>query len=750
MANTPQNPATDNPTQHDILNILRQYWGYESLRPHQEAAIQAGIAKRDSLVVLPTGGGKSLCYQIPPLVAERTDIVVSPLISLMKDQVDALQAIGYPAVALHSGLDRDSRHDIEDSIRAGKQRLIFVAPERLLRRDFLTLLDHLEIGAFAIDEAHCISQWGHDFRPEYRQLASLRDRFAHISMHAYTATATPRVREDIVAQLHLRDPAVHIGTFDRPNLTYRVIQRVDLREQVLTVIRRHADRAVIIYCISRRDTENLAGWLAEAGVRAAHYHAGMEAADRQRTQDDFQNERLDVVVATVAFGMGIDRGDVRCVIHAAMPKSIEHYQQETGRAGRDSLPAECVLFYSPADPMKWQDIMANSAHEAPPETVAAQEQLLTHMRAFCTAPDCRHAHLSEYFGQQYPHDDCKACDSCLNETPGVEDATVLAQKILSGVARVEQRFGVKYVIGMLRGRANQMMRDIGHDQLSTFGLLSDMSERDLNSVIFQMIDRGVLHRTPGDRPIIQLTDAGLAVMRGEETLKLVMPQKVRAAAVASIEQEDEWEQVDRGLFEALRVVRREIAAERGVPPWIISQDTTLQDLARIRPATVEALTAVRGIGAKKQADFGEQFVDAIVAYCRENNVSCPNPDAKPVRFRPPPRRNGNRRRTSSAAKNKAITLFGKGLSIADVAKQIERAISTTANYLAEHIEEHPDTPLAPWVAPSVEERISTAMQQLDAVGLGPIREKLNNEVSYEEVKLVRAKWTGLQQQSENA
>ena len=332
-----------------ILQAVQQYWGYDQLRPHQMEAITAGLERQDSLVVLPTGGGKSLCYQVPPLVAQRTDIVVSPLISLMKDQVDALKACGYPAAALYSGVSDGDRREIEARAAAGQFRLLFVAPERLLTPGFLSLAKRINVRAFAIDEAHCISHWGHDFRPEYRRLAALKEHFPEASVHAYTATATDRVRQDIVAQLGLRTPRVLVGRFDRPNLIYRAVPRNDLEVQLLDVIRRHAGEAVIIYCISRADTERTAAALQARGIKAAAYHAGLDALSRTRTQDDFATEKLDVVVATVAFGMGIDRSNVRCVIHAALPKSVEQYQQETGRAGRDGLEAECVLFFSSAD-----------------------------------------------------------------------------------------------------------------------------------------------------------------------------------------------------------------------------------------------------------------------------------------------------------------------------------------------------------------------------------------------------------------
>src|SRR5271166_2664736 len=420
-----------------VLAVLRRFWGFESLRPLQLEAIQAGLERRDSLVVMPTGGGKSLCYQVPPAVAGRTDIVVSPLIALMKDQVDALRASGYPAAALHSGIEQAEIRQIEREIAGGRHHLIFVAPERLLTPRFLEIASRLKVSSFAIDEAHCISQWGHDLRPEYRKLAELKTRFPKASIQAYTATATERVRRDIIEQLGLENPAVLVGSFDRPNLLYRVRPKLDVNAQIAETIWWHKGEASIVYSISRKDTEQIARNLASEGVRAAAYHAGMEADERRRTQDRFAAEEIDVVVATVAFGMGIDRSDVRCVIHAALPKSIEAYQQETGRAGRDGLPAECVLFYSAADVIRWQNLMERSAEEkaAPAEVVESGKRLLEEMRRFATVVRCRHAALSAYFGETYQGANCGACDFCLGEVEGVADSTVLAQKVLSCVAR---------------------------------------------------------------------------------------------------------------------------------------------------------------------------------------------------------------------------------------------------------------------------------------------------------------------------
>ncbi|HEV3416528.1 MAG TPA: RecQ family ATP-dependent DNA helicase, partial [Pirellulales bacterium] len=353
------------PSQEDrVVEVVRRYWGFDTLRPLQPEAIRAALAGRDSLVVMPTGGGKSLCYQVPPLVDDSLDIVVSPLISLMKDQVDGLRTCGYPAACLHSGLSAEERREVEAGLAEQKFRLLFLAPERLVNDWFLQFVARMNVRRFAIDEAHCISHWGHDFRPEYRQLSVLRQRFPQASLHAFTATATPQVRDDIVAQLGLRDPEVLVGRFDRPNLIYRILPLVDRADQTVEVLRRHEGEAAIVYCLSRKDTEQMVATLKANGIGAAHYHAGLTPEQRHRAQEAFSEERLDVIVATVAFGMGIDRSNVRCVLHSAMPKSIEHYQQETGRAGRDGLEAECVLLYTAADVIPWESLVEFSAKDA--------------------------------------------------------------------------------------------------------------------------------------------------------------------------------------------------------------------------------------------------------------------------------------------------------------------------------------------------------------------------------------------------
>jgi ATP-dependent DNA helicase RecQ len=613
-------PTVCDPPLERILETVRRYWGFDRLRPLQEEAIRAALCRRDSLVVMPTGGGKSLCYQVPPVVAGRTDVVASPLISLMKDQVDALQACGYAAVAVHSGMTPDARRKAEGDVAAGRCHIVFVAPERLLSAGFMRLIERVKVGTFAIDEAHCISHWGHDFRPEYRRLAALKQRWPDAGVNAYTATATKRVQHDIAEQLGLKDPVTLVGRFDRPNLVYRVTPRVDIEAQVREVVERHRGEAVIVYCITRNDTERLAADLSGHRIRAEAYHAGMNADQRRRTQDAFAQEQLDVVVATVAFGMGIDRSNVRCVIHTAMPKSVEHYQQETGRAGRDSLEAECILFYSASDVIRWESLIRRSAEEAEnsEEVATAALQLLKQMRRFYTSMHCRHRSLSEYFGQVYDQPNCGACDVCLDEIEGMTDATVAAQKILSCVARVGECFGVGHVVEVLRGADSERIRQLGHQRLSTHGLMKETGAKPLTNMIYQLIDQGLLGRTEGDRPVLVLNEDSWEVLRAERKVRLLQPKTkpVKTARAAEVS----WAGVDLGLFEHLRGVRRELAHARGMPAFVIFGDATLREMARLRPGSREALRRVRGVGDQKLRDFASRFLTEISAYCKDQGL----------------------------------------------------------------------------------------------------------------------------------
>jgi ATP-dependent DNA helicase RecQ len=597
-----------------LSEALERYWGYTSFRPLQREAMEAILAGRDSIVVLPTGGGKSLCFQAPAVIQPGLAVIVSPLISLMKDQVDTLVGNGVPAALYNSSLTSETKASVVAGLREGRFRLLYVSPERLVgdgSDSFLNLLSRCQVSFVAIDEAHCISQWGHDFRPEYRQLGRLRDLLPGISVHAYTATATARVRQDIALQLGLAGPLELVGSFDRPNLVYRVLARSNLKRQLVDVLERHRGQAGIIYCTSRREVDALAAWLRESGVRALPYHAGLADAERSRNQSAFLDEDADVIVATVAFGMGIDRSDVRFVVHAGAPQSLEHYQQESGRAGRDGLEAECVLLYSSADFMKWRLMLERNG-----ELTDAARKLLRDIERYAASVGCRHRHLVTYFGDAYARTDCSACDYCLEELETAGEPVVLARKILSCVARVGQRFGIAHVANVLCGSDIDAVTSRRHHELSTFALLSGTPVPEVKGYVEQLIAHGFLRQTDDGFPVVALTERGVGLLRDPEAESgLVLarqrrPVKDRVAKRSRIESES-WQDVDRDLFERLRAVRLDIARSRGVPPYVIFHDTTLRELARLRPTTIEALHGIRGVGARKAQDLGETFLAAI-------------------------------------------------------------------------------------------------------------------------------------------
>jgi ATP-dependent DNA helicase RecQ len=610
-----QVPAAADASSDDLIRVLERYWGYTSFRPLQRQAMDAILSRRDSVVVLPTGGGKSLCFQAPALVRPGLGVVVSPLISLMKDQVDTLVGNGVSAALFNSTLSSDEKASVLAGLREGRYRLLYVSPERLAGEGgdgFLSKLARCDVQFIAVDEAHCISQWGHDFRPEYRQLGRLRTVLPNVSLHAYTATATARVRRDIAAQLGLADPIELVGSFDRPNLIYRVLARASLKRQILDVMARRTGQAGIIYCTSRREVDALAAWLTETGVRARPYHAGLSDSDRSRNQDAFLDEHADVVVATVAFGMGIDRSDVRFVVHAGAPQSLEHYQQESGRAGRDGLEAECVLIYSTADFLKWRVMLERNG-----ELTDARRSLLRDIERYASSVGCRHRHLIGYFGERYEKTECGACDYCLDELEAAAEPVVLARKILSCVARVGQRFGAAHVTNVLRGSESELIATRRHDQLSTFGLLKEMSIPEVRGYIEQLSGNGLLRQTDSEYPVLELTEDGVALLKDANARPdLVLarqrrPTKDRAPKRVKGVEAEAWHDVDRDLFERLRTVRLEIARARGVPPYVIFHDTTLRDMARLKPTTLEALRNVYGIGERKAADLGEKFLAEI-------------------------------------------------------------------------------------------------------------------------------------------
>jgi ATP-dependent DNA helicase RecQ len=736
-----------------VRGVLRQYWGFETLRPLQAEAIEAGLARRDSLVVMPTGGGKSLCFQAPAVLSDGLTIVVSPLIALMQDQVEGLRLAGYPAGALHSNVREDEARGVRERVRDGTLKLLYVSPERLLGAGFLAwvgrLHDARKLAGFAIDEAHCISQWGHDFRPEYRRLTELRRAFPGAPFHAFTATATPRVREDIIAQLALREARVLVGKFDRPNLTYRVVPRGDAVSQARGVLRRHEGRAAIVYCISRKDTEQFAEDLRALGVDAKAYHAGMDARTREKVQRAFLEERLNVVVATVAFGMGIDRGDVRCVIHAAMPKSVEHYQQETGRAGRDGLASECVLLHSPQDVVRWNRLMLRSARESDADGaqveagLRVQRELLRGIQGLCGSARCRHRALSEYFGQEYEGGGggggCGACDVCLGEVARVEGAGVIAQKILSCVYRVGQGYGAAHVADVLRGSRAAKILALGHDRLSTFGLLASTPREAILRYTQQLLDQGLLAQTQDEYPVLMLSAESAGVLKGAREVELFDPVGERGAAkrttAPAATSGAQLTEEERGLFESLRGLRRQLAEGMGVPPYVVFSDVTLEELARVRPSSAEVLRGVRGIGSVKLGQFGGAFVAHIAEYSAGRGLAL---DAAPTT------RGGGSREViaieprATRVRPAAAERFARGESLEAVAGAIGLAVSTMCDQLVAWIEATRPESVEAWVDRETYARVERALDEVGGSRLRPVWEQLEGKVSYEAIKVTIA------------
>jgi len=727
-----------------LREILKQYWGYDDFRPLQLPAMQAIVEARDSVVVLPTGGGKSLCFQAPAILLPGLAVVVSPLISLMKDQVDALSACGVPAAFLNSTSSPDERRRAAADIRTGRLKLLYLSPERLMTDGTLAFLREVKLSFLAIDEAHCISDWGHDFRPEYRSLGRLRERFPGLKLHAYTATATERVRDDIVRQLGLADPHVLVGSFDRPNLEYRVARRTDLMGQIHEIVARHADQSGIIYCIRRRDVEEICAQLQQAGVSALPYHAGMTDDERRKNQEQFSRDRARIIVATVAFGMGIDKPDVRYVIHAAAPKSLEHYQQESGRAGRDGLEAECHLLYTAGDFVTWRRLQEN------PDSGNKQavSTLLAGIEQFCTALECRHRVVLRYFDQELESTNCGACDVCLDEVQLHDDALVVSQKILSCVARLRETFGAAYVGRVLVGSRDARILEQKHDQLSTHGILAEHHRGDVRIWIDQLVAQRFL-AVSGEFRVLQLTPEGWQVLRGEVTPQLSAATgratsgasangsaKANAAAKAAV---DSWAGVDRELFEELRTWRRQKAAERGVPPFVIFGDRALRDLARRRPSTAEKLLLVSGIGEKKSAEFGAELLHMVADYCRRSGVDLDAGAGSSMAN--VPTANLTAAYTSGKSvggKTQAFPLFAQGQTVEQVATAIGRAPSTVRGYLSEFIEQEQIIDPQPWLD---EETLERVRQAGEAVGFGPLKpifEALEGAVPYDQIRIALA------------
>ena len=573
--------------------VLEDVFGYQEFRDGQQLVIDAAVEGRDSLVILPTGGGKSLCYQIPALVRSGITLVISPLISLMKDQVDQLKANGVAAECINSTMPREELLSVYNRMYTGHIKLVYVSPERVLMRDFIERLENLPLSMIAVDEAHCISQWGHDFRPEYAALGQLKQQFSHVPFMALTATADDATRRDILERLQLNNPEVYLGSFDRPNIRYNLVEKHKPVSQIVRYLETQKGNCGIIYCGSRKKVEMVTEKLCNNHIRAAGYHAGMDADERAYVQEAFQRDDIQIVVATVAFGMGINKPNVRFVVHFDIPRNIESYYQETGRAGRDGLPAEAMMLYDPAD-ISWLRRMLDEKDDGPQKQVETHK--LNAMSAFAEAQTCRRQVLLNYFGE-YREKPCGNCDICL-DPPKHFDATEEARKALSCVYRVNQSFGMGYVVEVLRGMQNIRVRENGHDKISTYAIGRDHSHDYWVSIFRQLIHKGLLFQNITRNSTLQLTEEARPLLRGDVTLELAVPRLDTAARAAKSDKLTS-KNYDKKLFAKLRKLRKSIADEDGLPPYVVFSDATLIDMAEILPTSYGEMLAVSGVGQRK-------------------------------------------------------------------------------------------------------------------------------------------------------
>jgi ATP-dependent DNA helicase RecQ len=728
-----------------MLELLKNYFGYDEFRPLQEEIINNVLLGNDSLVLMPTGGGKSLCYELPAMKLPGLTLVISPLIALMKDQVDGLKANGIAAEFINSSLSPKEIGRVEDLVRAGKIKILYLAPERLALINFQNFLKTLKISLIAVDEAHCISEWGHDFRPDYRNLIMLRRDWPKVSIIALTATATERVRRDIVEQLSLKNAKIFISSFNRPNLIYSVKPKKDAFYSLLQLLKKYKDRSAIIYCFSRKETENLAADLSEEGYRAFAYHAGLDNNLRRLNQEKFVRDEAQIIVATIAFGMGIDKPDVRLVIHYSLPKSIEGYYQETGRAGRDGLPSECVLFFSYGDIHK-HGYFIDEIEDA--DECAKAKEKLNQVIKYSELKTCRREYLLRYFGENnipaFPdaerematnenHDgknNCRGCDNCL--APKEEfDATVVAQKILSAIIRTGERFGAKHLAGVLQGKAARRIIEFGHDRLSVFGIMAEYDDDEIKYFISLLITKGLLVKIGDEYPIIRLTEAGRKFLLERQKIVLTRPRKAELISeesepFGSVEYEPE-------LFIELRSLRKQLAQEAGVPPFVIFSDVSLEQMAYYLPQSPENFLRINGVGKEKLQRFGQAFMSVITSYAKNHNLA-ERPNFARIR------RSGAVRSAGrlGSTYDETMQLLQAGLTIEQIALARNLAPGTVISHL-ENLKQAGKDLRLDHLKPLSErfDKIQAAFRESGGILLSPVREILGEEYSYNEIRLAR-------------
>ena len=731
-----------------LEEALKQYFGYDSFLPGQRQIIEQVLTGRDAFVLMPTGAGKSLVYQLSSLLLPGVTVVISPLIALMQDQVERLETNGIAATFINSSLSTGERSLREKAALNGKLKLLYVAPERLLTGGFLSMLDQIEervgLSLLAVDEAHCVSEWGHDFRPEYRQLGKLRERYPHTPMMGLTATATQRVRADILDQLRLRDPYIYIASFNRPNLAYEVRQKnAGSYRELIELLREQLDVSVLIYCQTRKGVDELTALLRHDGINALPYHAGMTNEERTKNQSHFIRDDVPVLVATIAFGMGIAKPDVRAVIHYDLPRSLEGYYQESGRAGRDGLPATCLLFFNYRDRFKVEYMIAQKPSEQ--EQYVAQQQL-QQVVAYCDSIICRRSVLLDYFGETWEQENCGNCDTCLRPAipqEYLEDRTIDAQKFLSCVSRTQQRFGMRHIIDILRGANTQKIRDNQHDQLSTYGIGKDRSLEEWQRLAHALLQQGlVTSETTDGYPILKLNALSREILRKQRSVEIAVPIKKVVEAPQKQEKPDmlpALEPESEQLFQHLRTFRKHLADEQGVPPYIIFPDTTLRALAQQRPQSQSHFAHIPGVGSRKLEAYFIPFTNVIRDYCEAHSIVMglepPKKEKEPKEQREAPAPS-----VSSSPPTKLVTLnmYNAGLSAEDIARERNVTTGTVIRHLTELIEAGETIDIERLVAPERQKVIFEALQQAGDEMLKPVKELLGEEYSYDELRLVRA------------